>query len=202
MNDIAKNILKGLGIIISIPILLIILLIIGLKTYQYITDNNYSKIIKKEEFKNLEILISNKKEIQNIAILPKKNYISINNVIINRKNKTYGDEPELGFYMNLYKAGNQNKYKSLDLLLNSISVNLNKKELDSILEAMDDLGVQDIIINTKNSCNEIVYRWKVSGMWGEEGLIWSDCEIEETKMTQGTRICITKIDEGYYEYYR
>jgi len=195
------KILKALGILIAIPIVLIILLFIGSWMYNYFTDNNYSKIIKSEEFKQLESLINTKENLQNIAVLPDTNFIVLNKTVINREAKTFGDKPELTSYLNYYKNGTQYKFKSIDSLLNSLSIKINSSELDKLTDKMAKLKIEDISFQD-DSCNEIVYSWKTSAMWGSEGIIRSDCIIEESESTEKTRISIKDLSDGYYEFHR
>ena len=92
-----------------------------------------------------------------------------------------------------------NKYKFIDSLLISISVSIRENELNSIINKMNYLEILDILI-VSDSCNEITYRWAVSAMWGEEGIIKTDCVLNMSDLDE--RIRIEEMTEGYYEFYR
>lgn len=198
-KTLSHKIIKAIGILIGVPIGLIILAFVAIMTYQYFSQNNYSKIIKSSEFKNIETLVLQKPNLKNVAILSDTNFIVINGIIINRKNKTFGPEPILGFNINYYSEGNKNKYETLDSLLKSISEPLTATEINELIGIMNSLELTDIQINN-DSCNKVVFRWTTSAMWGEEGIIKTDCRLDKSKVDQRTKI--KEISKGYYKFNR
>ena len=193
------KITKTIGILIAIPIVLILLLFVGVRTYQYLTKINYVKIIESSEFKEIDSLISHKSELRNIAVLPDSSYIILNGTIINRGKKTFGNEPTLGFYMQYYSEGNNYKYESLDSLLKSISSPFTVSELNGTINKMNSLEIEDILV-TNEKFDKIIYRWAASASWGEEGIIKTKNKIGKSDL--GERTIIKKISQDYYEFHR
>jgi hypothetical protein len=196
MKDFWK-ILKRIANPNLIPIILIPLTFACIWIYKnhnrHLGEDSYIKLIKSEKFRELESFLSTTNTLQNIAILPDSNYIVINGTIINRNSKTFGEEPFLGFYINYYTEGSKNKYISIDSLLLSTSCFLNTTELNNLISSMNFFKIIDIRI-TNDSCNKIIYRWAVSAMWGEEGIIKSDCKPNYPDI-EGS---IKEILDGYY----
>lgn len=197
-RSIFKKIFRAIGILLAIPIGLIFIVFIGFRTYSYFTQTNYSKIIESKEFKEIETIVLRKSKLRSFAILPNKNFIVINGTIINRKSKTYGTIPVLGFYTEYYNYGMKNKYRSLDSLLMSISSSMTETELNVLIFKMRSMDLLDIQKN--DSCNETIFRWAVSAMWGEEGIIKTDCLPNQNDFNERTKI--NEISRGYYKFQR
>lgn len=195
-GTITKKILKAIGILLAIPVGLIFLSIIGIKTYNYFTQPNYNKVIESKDFKTIEIIVGRKPKLKSFAILPDHDFIVINGTIINRKTKTFGDMPTFGVYNEYYENGKKRKYESLDSLLMSISASITEPEINVLLSKMNSLELVDIQKN--DSCNETVFRWAVSAMWCEQGIIKTDCLLYQNDFDKRTRIW--ELSKGYYKF--
>lgn len=198
------KLLKAIGIFLGIIIgglfLLIILLFIGFKLYWSFSERDYEEIISTKEFKVLESYIGTTKSFSNIAILPRDSIIVIDGTVINLMRKTYGTEPELGFYFSYYEESSKNKFTSFDSLLIQINSNLDVDNINLVLNEMKNLEIADIAIPNKD-LSIIVFRWKVSAMHGEEGIIYAkDNELQHLENFDW--IEITRVKDNYYIFYR
>lgn len=102
-----------------------------------------------------------------IAVLPKNEYVVIDGLVINLTKRTFGNEPELGFYQTYYNEGRKNKFSSIDSLLKPRHID--SAQVYRITTAMKVNNIADIVISN----NGISYRWSVSAMYGEEGILYT-----------------------------
>ena len=109
--------------------------------------------------------------LKNIAILPDISYVVINKHVINNRKRTFGNEPDLGFYGEYYEEAGKNKFGSLDSLLKNSGID--SITAFGIFDKMKKLDIVDISKTDK----VIYYRKTVSAMWGERGIIYSPSQL-------------------------
>jgi hypothetical protein len=164
----------------------------------YLFGSNEKKVdsfelVQSSEFKGLHQLTINLDSIQNIAVLTDKNYIVVDGLVINLKKRTFGEEPELGFYQNYYEEGDKTPFRSFDSLLESQKIKMDSIQAFQVIEKMKSTGISDIAVHK----NGITYRWKTSAMYGEEGIVYSPKEI----LKDSTRFdLLEKIGENFYHF--
>lgn len=190
-----KIILKLFGItafasvVIFIGLVIVTLCMFG--SNEKVVDS--SLLLKSTEFRSLHQSVVSLESIENIAVLPDNNYIVINGTVINLAKKTFGYAPELGFYISYYKEGDRIPYTSLDSLLYANSIKIDSVKAMALIKGMKDAGISDVGIRKEG----ISYRWKVSAMYGEEGILYSRREISK----DSTRFNLFEnIEEGFYHF--
>ncbi|WP_076423336.1 hypothetical protein [Pontibacter lucknowensis] len=150
-------------------------------------------LLKSSEFRSLHQSVVSLDNIENIAVLPDKNYIVINGTVINLAKQTFGYSPELGFYNSYYEEGDRTPYTSLDSLLNAHSIKIDSVKAMAVIKGMKDAGISDVGIRKEG----ISYRWKVSAMYGEEGILYSSRKIPK----DSTRFDLFEnIEEDFYHF--
>ncbi|UFH52078.1 hypothetical protein [Spirosoma sp. KNUC1025] len=171
------QLIKALGIglltLLSIPVFFALLIFLPeLCTRK--TDS--ATLIKSESFQHLHHLITQLDSTKNIAVLPKNEYIVVDGLVINLEKRTFGNEPDLGFYQTYYDEANRNKFSRLDSLLQQR--NIDSARVSRIITAMKTTDIADIAINKQ----AIFYRWKVSAMYGEEGFLYSKKKVSNDSL--------------------
>ena len=152
-----------------------------------------SELLKSTEFRSLHQSVTSLDSIENIAVLPDKNYIVINGTVINLAKQTFGYAPELGFYNSYYEEGDRTPYTSLDSLLSANSIKIDSVKAMAVIKGMKDAGISDVGIRKEG----ISYRWKVSAMYGEEGILYSNRVIPK----DSTRFDLFEnIEKGFYHF--
>lgn len=189
------NILKVLGITAFV----LVALFIGLAVFAHFMFGSNEKavesreLVKSTEFRSLHHTIASLDSIDNIAVLPDENYIVIDGTVINLAKQTFGHEPELGFYNSYYEEGDKTPYTSLDSLLTAHNVKLDSLRAMAVVKGMKGAGISDIGILKEG----ITYRWKVSAMYGEEGILYSNRVIPK----DSTRFDLFEnIEKGFYHF--
>jgi len=167
-----KALALGILICVSIPIFFLVLIFIP-KGCTTPIDSRI--LIQRESFQQLHQMVIQLDSTKNIAVLPKDQYIVVDGLVINLSRRTFGKEPELGFYQTYYDEGNKHTYSSIDSLL---SPQLDSTRLLNITTEMKNNEIADIVINDK----AIYYRWKVSAMYGEEGVLYSKRKISNDSL--------------------
>lgn len=131
--------------------------------------------------------------IKNIAVLPNQHYLVVNGLVIHLAQHTYGPEPELGFYQAYYEAGDQTRFHSLDKLFAAHRIPLDSVQVCTLRSGMVATGVQDITLQKE----AISYRWKVSAMYGEEGIVYSPHLLQK----DSTRFDgVESLGQGFYHF--
>ena len=174
---ILKTFLKISGIALA-GLVIVLLCFIGLANFLFHSDKkgvDGRELVKSTEFKNLHLSVTSLDSIINIAVLPEENYVVLNGIVINLKNRTFGKEPALGFYAAFYEEGNKTPYISIDSLFRAHNINLDSAKAFTIFENMKSTEISDISIYKE----EINYRWKVSAMYGEEGIIYTKQSLQK-----------------------
>lgn len=185
-----------LGFILSV--IIIFFLLIGVLYFATGKDikSKYTEIVNNTNFLELNEKIIKFDVLDNIAILPDANFVVINGFVIDKQNKTYGKEPVLGFYESYYKNATENKFENFDKLLKQINDNFVDSNIDYIFSGMQKYNFVDIKrIRDDNGKVQVVYRNKVSAMWGEEGLIYSEFIIDKNI---NSSVKIEKIKNNFY----
>ncbi len=134
------------------------------------TQEHVTKKIRSEEFATLHSRVLQELFV-NIAVLTRNDFIVIDNTVINLKARTYGPEPELGFYEEYYKSGSANTYNSLEELLKQKKIGIGEQSLREITQRMKKLGIGDITKDKKSKI--VIYMWDMSVMWGSNGVVYS-----------------------------
>jgi hypothetical protein len=184
-------------------ILLGIILFIFLIGILYLTMGRdlkfeYNKIVNDAHFIELNEKIIKFDGLDNIAILPIANFVVINGFVIDKQSKTYGKEPVLGFYESYYEDATENKFENFEELLRQINGNFTESNVNYIFSGMRKFDFVDIKrIKDDNGKVQIVYRNKVSAMWGEEGIIYSEF-INEENINASAKI--EKIKNNFYHF--
>ena len=189
------KIFKIIGIVIGAIISLIILVLLILWIMRYISDQKQKALVKDEDFLKLHNAILKLDKLKNIAILPNHSFIVVNGLIINNETHTYGLEPELGFYMNYYENGLQNKIISFDKLVSN--ANLDSTKTMNIINDMNKLEITDIEINHESDYI-ISYRKDVSATYGEKGIIYTKKEPQP----RDEKEIIEPLENDFYFYKR
>ncbi|UXE67217.1 MAG: hypothetical protein KA713_01030 [Chryseotalea sp. WA131a] len=151
-------------------------------------------IINKIEFQDLHKAINAEDSLKNVALLPDTSFIVINGIVINFIKRTYGQEPDLGFYNEYYKDGSKNKYMKINEILDLTNSHLDSAHVFDIIHKMKSLGINDIVRSERDTLL-INYRWDVSAMHGETGLIYSTKNIFNLRNQFGE---LEKIKENWY----
>jgi hypothetical protein len=150
-------------------------------------------LIEKPVFQSLHNSILKLDSIKNIAVLPDANYIVLNGLVINLAKKTYGKEPELTFYAEYYTNGDSILFNSLNKLLIRNKFKIDSLKTMYIVEKMKATEISDILV--KNG--KIEYRWNVSAMYGQEGIIYSKTKVDKNT---GNFDLIEKLDKEFYHF--
>ena len=154
---------------------------------------NYKGLIKSKSFSELHESVLTLDSVKNIAVLPEDQYIVIDGIVVNLKNQTYGNELELGFYFTYYQEGDKTVYTSLDSLLAIYHINIDSAKVSPIISKMKECNISDVAIGK----DAISYRWRVSAMYGEEGVIYSQTPLER----DSTRYNIfEKMESDFYHF--
>jgi hypothetical protein len=192
---ILKKILKILGIAVLVLVVGFIGLVFA-AGYMFSSDEKEvvsSELVQSTEFKRLHQLVASLDSIQNIAVLPNKNYIVVNGIVINLLQRSYGEEPELGFYQSYYDEGDRTPFASLDSLLASQKIKIDSLQTLAMVGKMEVTGISDVVVQKE----WITYRWKTSAMYGEEGVVYSKREI----IKDSTRFdLLENLGEGFYHF--
>ena len=171
------QLLKALGtgilICISIPVFFILLIFIP-EFFKKKIDK--TELIQRESFQDLHRILIQLDSTKNIAVLPQSQYIVVDGLVINLEKRTFGNEPELGFYQTYYDEGNKNNYLSIDSLLKQHHID--SAQVYKIITLMKINEIADVTINNK----AINYRWKVSAMYGEEGVLYSEKKLNNDSL--------------------
>jgi hypothetical protein len=190
-----KNILKLLGIAAFV----LVTLFVGLVVFAHFIFGSNEKavdsreLLKSDEFRSLHHSIASLDSIENIAVLPDGNYVVLEGTVINLAKQTFGYKPELGFYNSYYEEGDRTPYTSLDSLLNAHSIKIDTLKAMTIVKRMKGAGISDVGIRKEG----ISYRWKVSAMYGEEGILYTEQIISK----DSTRFDLFEnIEEGFYHF--
>lgn len=170
MNTVIR-IFKVIFIICVCIIGLPILLYTAGYVYRDVIKFNDKRIIQKQEFISLHNQILQLDSLKNIAILPDTSYFVINRYVINNRKRTFGNEPDLGFYGEYYAEAGKNKFVSLDSLIKNSGIV--STTAFGIFDKMKKLDIVDISKTDKM----IFYRKTVSAMWGERGIIYSPVKL-------------------------
>lgn len=178
--------------------LLIPALIVGTLFYIFLPDPSLNRIdsnalIRSESFQNLHSIIIQLDSIKNIAVLPQNEYIVVDGLVINLVKRTFGNEPELGFYQTYYDEGSKNKFSSIDSLLKHRHID--SAQIYKITTEMKKSNITDIGIKHK----AILYRWEVSAMYGEEGVLYSDKKVSNDSLHYNL---FEQIAPSYYHFTR
>jgi hypothetical protein len=174
--------------------IIFLVLIIAVITSCSSTATKFKKIITQKDFVDLNTIIASCDSLKNLAILPDTAFIVINGTVINNQKRTFGQEPELGFYIEYYLQGSKNKYINLDQLLDSIQVKLDSAQILTLIDKMKGLGIQDIV-RDNNDTLLINYRWDVSAMYGEGGVIFTSRNVD---YLSGRLKVFKKLDNEFY----
>ena len=158
---------------ISIPILFLLLIFLPELCTRRIDSTS---LIQSQSFQDLHHMIIQLDSTKNIAVLPNNEYVVIDGLVINLVKRTFGDEPELGFYQTYYDEGSKNKFSAIDSLLEHR--HMDSTNVYRITTAMKSNNIADVDINRK----VISYRWKVSAMYGEEGVLYSKKKISNDSL--------------------
>lgn len=151
------------------------------------------ELLRNTEFKNLHKSVALLDSVTNIAVLPDETYIVIDGVVINLKKRTFGYEPDFGFYASYYAEGDKEPFQSLDSLLSSKNIKMDSSQTMMIIEKMNRTDISDIFIAN----DEISYRWKVSAMHGEEGILYSKNSVAKDSLKYDL---LEAIDEDFYHF--
>lgn len=191
----------GTGIIVTIGSLIAMGCVIGGVIFTLLFFGSGEKkivaeeLISSKEFKVVHNSIYSLNGIVNIAVLPQQNYIVIEGIVINLTNRTFGKEPELGFYNNYYDEGDSISFTTIDSLFASKDILIDSIKLMRIVEEMKRTEISDIIKKDE----DIYYRWNVSAMYGEEGVLYS----KRTLTKDSTRYDVfEKVDDNFYHFAR
>jgi len=187
MNSVIR-IFKVIFIICVCIIGLPILLYTAGYVYRDVTKFNDKRIIQKQEFISLHNQILQLDSLKNIAILPDISYVVINKHVINNRKRTFGNEPDLGFYGEYYEEAGKNKFGSLDSLLKNSGID--SITAFGIFDKMKKLDIVDISKTDK----VIYYRKTVSAMWGERGIIYSPSQLT----SKNSRETIEFVKDKFY----
>lgn len=170
--NIVKAVVFVMLILISIPVSLMILLLFIVLLDNLSTEKiDSSTLIQSESFQNLHQMILQLDSTRNVAVLPQDKFIVIDGLVINLAKRTFGNEPELGFYQTYYDEGSTNKFSSIDSLLKPRHID--SAQVCKITTALKANNIADVNIDRET----ISYRWKVSAMYGEEGVLYSNKNI-------------------------
>ena len=168
-----KALFIGILTLLSIPVFFMLLIFLP----EFCTKKiDSSALIQSESFQNLHQLIIQLDSTKNIAVLPQNEYVVIDQLVINLAKRTFGNEPELGFYQTYYDEGNKNKFSSIDSLLQPRYID--SAQVYKITTAMKTNNIADVVINRKT----ITYHWKVSAMYGQEGVLYSNKKVSNDSM--------------------
>lgn len=163
----------GVLALISIPVFFLLLIFLPEFCTKHVDSNT---LIQNESFQNLHRMITQLDSIKNVAVLPQNEYVVIDGLVINLVKRTFGDEPELGFYQTYYDEGSKNKFSSINSLLKHRHID--SAQVYKITTAMKTNNIADVAINHKT----ISYRWKVSAMYGEEGVLYSNKNVSNDSL--------------------
>lgn len=128
---------------------LFMLLLTSGYVYRTVTKFNDKRIIDKQEFIALHNQILQLDSLKNIAILPDTSYFVINKYVVNKNKHTFGNEPEIGFYMEYYTEAGKNKLGSLDSLIKSSGID--SVTAFWIFDKMRHLDIVDISKDRQNN---------------------------------------------------
>lgn len=112
-----------------------------------------------------------REDFSNVAVLPEEGFIVVDKIVINVKNHTFGDEPDLGFYEEYYRNGSKSHFDVLEQLLKKKNIRLSEQGLNKIVSNMEDLGIQDVTKDAES--NLVVYAWNCSAMHGANGVVYT-----------------------------
>lgn len=155
----------GILVLVSIPVLFLVLVFLP----EFCTKRiDSTSLVQSQSFQDLHHMITQLDSTRNIAVLTKSEFVVVDGLVINLAKRTFGSEPALGFYQAYYDEGSKHKYSSLDSLLEPR--HLDSTRVYRITTAMKITNIADIEINYK----VIIYRWKVSAMYGEEGILYGE----------------------------
>ncbi|GAB3790297.1 hypothetical protein GCM10028818_60210 [Spirosoma horti] len=158
----------GILILLSIPVLFLVLVFLP----EFCTKRiDSTSLIQSQSFQDLHHMITQLDSTKNIAVLTKSEFVVVDGLVINLAKRTFGSEPVLGFYQSYYDEGSKHKYSSLDSLL--APRHLDSTTVYRITAAMKTTNIADVEINYK----VIIYRWKVSAMYREEGILYGEWDM-------------------------
>ena len=190
------RLLKEITIIVLLflsAVFILLIIFFGIISTPKETKIDSTSLVENYQFINLHRSVSSLDSIQNIAFLTDSNFIVINNIVINTTRRTFGQKPELGFYQEYYDEGNKNPYKSLNSLFTSHDIRLDSSWALTTIHDMKKTGIKDISISE----GKIIYRWKVSAMYGEEGIIYAKERINK----DSTRFdLLEKLNNNFYHF--
>ncbi|MGB3848539.1 MAG: hypothetical protein WA958_01115 [Tunicatimonas sp.] len=165
----------GIAFLIALGVLIGLFIFLSIIFSSDEVEVNYKRLIKSERFNELHEAILKIDSVRNIAVLPEEQYIVIDGIVINQSKRTYGIEPELEFYFSYYQEGDKIAYASLDSLLAMHDIKFDSVTALPIISKMKECHLSDIAI----SKSTISYRWRVSAMYGEEGIIYSQKTLDK-----------------------
>ncbi|UII26896.1 hypothetical protein LVD15_00220 [Fulvivirga maritima] len=125
--------------------------------------------------------------------MPEERYIVIDGIVINQSKQTYGIEPVLGFYFSYYQEGDKIAYASLDSLLAMHHIRIDSVKVLPIISKMKECHISDIAISEST----ISYRWRVSAMYGEEGIIYSQKSLDKDSSRYDV---FERMEGGFYHF--
>lgn len=161
----------GTGILGLLSILIFFLLLVFLPEF-CTKQTNSTSLIQSQSFQDLHHIITQLDSTKNIAVLPQSEYVVIDGLIINLVKRTFGNEPKLGFYQTYYDEGSKYKFSSLNSLLEPR--HLDSTTVYRLTAAMKTTNIADVEIDYK----VVIYRWKVSAMFGEEGILYGELDMK------------------------
>ncbi|MFD2934897.1 hypothetical protein [Spirosoma flavum] len=163
----------GILVLLSIPIFFLLLIFLP----EFCTKRTDStSLIQSQSFQDLHHMIIQLDSTKNIAVLPQNEYVVVDGLVINLVKRTFGNEPELSFYHTYYDEGSKNKFLAIDSLLEHR--HMDSAKVYRITTAMKTNNIADVAINHK----AISYRWKVSAMHGEEGVLYSKKKVSNDSL--------------------
>ncbi len=186
-----KYIGVGILILLSIGVGFIIFAIIIFAPSNEMSDAKW--VVQNPAFQQLHQDVRHLDRIRNIAVLPEKQYVVLDGIVINQEKKTFGQEPALGFYANYYKEGDQTKYSSLERLFQEQHIAMDTVTALAIIDQMKQLKLADILVRDST----ITYSWEVSAMYGEEGILYCRYPIPPIKSEYDV---LEKVGDGFYHF--
>lgn len=153
--------------------------------------------IYSSEFQQLDDIFKKNITVKTIGVFLEDEYITINNLTVDFKRRTYGINDGLPFIRNFYEAAGKNKIEGQieDIFLTNGIKEISENDLLDIKNRMKKLGLSDIY-KIDNSSENIVY-YIENSMWGSSGLIFSK-NIDQYLRDKDYEIKIWHIDGNFY----
>ena len=195
MREAETKVLIGCFVVMAVTACCVPLLVLTSILGNGNSESYWMRQLHSQDFQELHGKVIQLETITNLAILPRQHIIVSDGRVVDLQNSTYGKEPEFTMYQEYYEAVQKNTYHSLATLLTQMDLRITADDLDFVLVRMKQLGISDV---SRNSWG-IVYTWDASAMWGSNGIIYSQRDLEEFFAESGPDT-LEKIEHDFYYY--